>query len=509
MGKLGFVRALKVNRIFLIVSSLALFCEYDSTALASAGTQEQILILSTATSAPRFENIVREVRENYQRPGSNAQVSLAVSASNPPDSSGRRTVPGPNWAGFDEVTHLEKLTEIDKFLSSHLGGLSQAPQACSAGKENALVFITGHGVGPQSREELLGGGLPVFGSHGVQTQYSNHNLQNVIRDCSGPDRFIRLVGTHCYSGGLSNIVFDEKIPNICSASSTDGLHFGWSSDEGPPGGISLYGQAFFNELKHREFPLGKTGSVSLLEAHLSGFLSDSLNDGRAQLSSLAYVDYVLHEGPYGPDNSLQMAAPPREVIRTKTDLLKNARVSKGFQASGRDSKCPEIAAAPEVVNIFRKMQALVDSQLGAELSVEELNTLPEELRSAYLDLLANPKIMDTLRAGPTSQATQTYEEWQTFDRESREQFAKLAKKPASRQRTAMLKQLEDERLKQISKTEAKLDEEIKVDALINNFRKLSENLKRAASFMKAPLDKVSSAQKQKFLNLLKCELQPI
>ena len=149
------------------------------------------------------------------------------------------------------------------------------------------IFISDHGFEPSSESKPKSSGLYMS-----RAKVTHQDLNELIRDNVPQDRKVILVGAYCYSGGLHNISFENS--NVCSAAVTDfrtpAAGGNWFT------GIPTYGNNFWKSaLKLRKASGSKP---ALYESHVEASRDDFLNDWRGDLSSFAYVDQVLNQGPY-------------------------------------------------------------------------------------------------------------------------------------------------------------------------------------------------------------------
>jgi hypothetical protein len=157
------------------------------------------------------------------------------------------------------------------------------------------IFVNDHGDPPSSENSPITSSIvlysPTNGFRPSPPKLTHAELAEILSKYIPPSVHIKLTGIHCYSGGLHDIAF--KLPNACASSSTD-----FRSITDTTGSINLYGKGFWEELGNRRFDINHDGKTSLYEAHLAGFALDSADDGRGEISSMAYVDSVLKEGAY-------------------------------------------------------------------------------------------------------------------------------------------------------------------------------------------------------------------
>lgn len=106
---------------------------------------------------------------------------------------------------------------------------------------------------------------------------SHAELSSLIAQNKPEGVKVKLMGIHCFSGGLNELAF--YIPDTCSSSSTNQLKPTRSELD-----QNLYGFSFLDALKKKS---------SFADTHFSAMAGDKNNWGRGQLSSQAYVEKLF------------------------------------------------------------------------------------------------------------------------------------------------------------------------------------------------------------------------
>ncbi len=165
-------------------------------------------------------------------------------------------------------------------------------------------FINDHGYGPNSERKPENSGFYLYNpesnwdknpSYDVP-KMSHEKFLEMINKLVPKETPVRIIGIHCFSGGLHSIAFSR--PNTCTSASTDFRTPTYSEEK-----FNLYGKSFWEEFYRKDFDLDHDNKTSLFEAHMGGFTHDDNNESRADVSSFAYVDSILKEGPYVEQDS--------------------------------------------------------------------------------------------------------------------------------------------------------------------------------------------------------------
>jgi hypothetical protein len=149
--------------------------------------------------------------------------------------------------------------------------------------ETLLLFIDDHGDTAESEKDPASAKI-VLRSTNVFTAPPKISVREFgdILDATIPrSARIKIVADFCYSGGLHQLAFNHD--NIATAVVTD---FRTVATIKAP-----YVEGFWREI-------AADAKTSLIEAHLAGLLNDQGNAGRGVISSIAYVQSLMKQGPY-------------------------------------------------------------------------------------------------------------------------------------------------------------------------------------------------------------------
>ncbi len=375
-------------------------------------------------------------------------------------------------------------------------------------KDPLVIFINDHGYASNGLERDEDGSfssdIPIVmnpldsGIDMGEANLSHRELSEYISKTHSSRKYVRLIGVHCFSGGLHSISF--KNPNTCSASSSDWLTVSHSTPV-----INLYANAFVNEKdllpNEKQFDFDKNGKTSLMEGHLAGLSYDPVNFGRGQISSFAYVDSVLKKGAYDPSLQDDDYDPRTNILQSiickknKTEVLNDPLtrfVQWGFSLF--DHKY--------VRTIDRTQQILqVESY---ELSDSELKLLPDKLQMFYKQLQESPILQSNIKE---------LEEHGSFY--LNEMLDKI------NQRDELISQKEEMKIPRVYKglINSRFSFSVRISKLNKEIRELKkklayfqgkvmgiynyfQGLKRTSEFLETALPE----QKKKYYDLLECEM---
>jgi len=190
---------------------------------------------------------------------------------------------------FDADINFDPLNLRSKALLRN--ALKQALKDLPPG-ENLKIFLSDHGYEPTDEKVPLTSGLMLG-----KVRFSHKDFADIIKEVVPKERKVLLIGSYCFSGGLHSISFEND--NICSSAVTDFRTPARAEEFTGPIKIAdpTYGASFWDAslrmlAKEKKRP-------ALFQAHVEAVLGDTpLNDWRGDLSSFAFVDHVLGEGPY-------------------------------------------------------------------------------------------------------------------------------------------------------------------------------------------------------------------
>jgi len=340
--------------------------------------------------------------------------------------------------------------------------------------ESLTLFVNDHGSSPNSVNEPLSSEIVLYGGTVTKLppQLSHSDLMNLIKKYVPQENNVKLVGVHCFSGGLHSIAFN--LPNVCSAASTD-----FRTPTKTTGEINLYGKGFWNEVRSKTINLTGNGKTNLYEAHLAGTMMDTENEGRGELSSMAYVDSVLGYGAYdGKD-----PARKEKKIHGKTIV----EISIGPPGPKLPDLCNLNSGGIDIEKIQAISSDIADILKEAALNVSGKGPSAQPLRNVYEYVAAEwakNKETDVAKLKRLQlESEKLHKEWNNFS--SVEKWWKRA-----------------DYTKKFDALEAKTKEELgRFLAVYHTMQRLD----RVNAFMK----KATPAQKEKFASLLKCEWSPL
>ena len=238
--------------------------------------KDQLLIISGGVNPKEDETRYQYIAEyayNTMKERPDLEISIAANDG--------------SWDFASEVTSpAQQLRDIENQLKKIQKRLGPT--------DSVTIFITDHGDAPatESLGPLSGGFFLYSPNEGQKTPAVSHQkLLDMINRILPASTTVKLVGIHCFAGGLQHLAFER--PNTCAATGVDFNHTMKSRQD-----YNLYGRSFWQEVSRAKYDLDANKQCSLYEAHLAGFSSDYLNYNSAQISSMAYLDYILEENVY-------------------------------------------------------------------------------------------------------------------------------------------------------------------------------------------------------------------
>ncbi len=401
------------------------------------------------------------------------------------------------WMFGPTFTRLKKMKQIQEAFKS---------SKAKSEERHPLIFITNHGGAPTNyfdveRERDPRSGIAPQGKFFKSTRLNStisltdpeesfgmDSFSLVIRSEFDENDIIRMVGVQCFGGGLHEIAFSQR--NVCAATATDWITVSTSFES-----TNQYVQGITNEKSaspsSKLFDLNRDGQTSLQEAHLAGIANDTINWGRGQLSSMAYVDMILKEGAYSANISQEYYNPADDP--TLKDLSESDCITCTPQDLFYYHIFPDYEFAKSIEEIQAKLQDGLFVPEIHSLTLDELVALPTQLRSIYENLLENNKFKIA-----------QFKVLLSIDK-------KQKKHDELEQKILVLqsKTLTDNEKKELDKMQQNLIQyNTIIERLLTPLRGLTNyflHLKKVARFFKS----ASRSQKRKYLELLNCEMAPL
>lgn len=322
--------------------------------------------------------------------------------------------------------------------------------------DSLFLFITDHGGAPSSETDPLSSKIVLWGPDAWSMPAITHKkLLSLLEKYVPKDASIKLAGTHCFSGGLHSVAF--ALPNTCSIASTD---FRTPSLTAYDKNKS-YTYGLWQEIKEKRFDLDGDNKTSLQEAHLDAIVTDTENENRSDISSTAYIDFVLQEGPYKHVDSILRRVIMLPASETSTTNTKKADCEICIDVN-------QIRLASELENLAATIVPLVSGSI---------------YDYAAKDWKKNGNSYITKLNGSKAQYAKLLNEWNGLSTSD--------KKIRSAEYTAKFEELR-------KKTNVELAKFMAITRLIKNKEKINRFLKIA-----------TPEQKAKFAQLMKCEGEPL
>jgi len=314
--------------------------------------------------------------------------------------------------------------------------------------------------------------------------FSHEEFGELLQEKYSANKFVRIVGVHCYSGGIHEISFVNK--QTCSLASTDWVSKSSSTEE-----INLYGKGIVAEKdllsENKKFDLDKNGNTSLTEAHFSGLSYDNFNFGRNSLSSMAYIDKILEQGAYQRKLENDNYDPYQNNL---TPSLICPYQTPGKYASTLQNFISLIDPFTDWRGFARNQRNILLLKHDAiKLTAAEIKILPMPLKNIYFALLKNKTLIDIFV-------------------DFKEKTPKLIKSLADLKyaRDNLLKQKVKVSQKKINNLNNDIREELRLlktqQAKWRGFFKYFKYLKDITKF----LSQATRIQKETFSNMIACEM---
>ena len=369
------------------------------------------------------------------------------------------------------------------FSATHKKNVELAIKAAAAKLapgESLTLFVNDHGSAPNNLSDPLSSGIVLYG-HPLADELTNQELMELIKKYVPTTSNVKLVGIQCFAGGLHSISFD--LPNVCSAAGTDFRSANFSIEHPfndfnpvrnvPVDEMSPYGKGFWSTVKSK---------TSLFEAHMAGEAADHLNSGRGDLSSMAYVDSVMKTGAYDGIN---------KVWTTQTALtgpfgghIKG--VSVGTEGEAPSYLCDVNKSGLDIKQVNNLISSL-NQILPQDEKTSVSATLPEEYK----------KMFQPLCDEWSKRKTEYYNNMNALNAETialQSSWNKLSSAKKILNASAFYKKEEI--------LQNKVNEKLQS---LQKYYLASEKMKKINKF----LGQAKPEQKEKFFNLMKCEMAPL
>lgn len=362
--------------------------------------------------------------------------------------------------------------------------------AATGAKENRdtiLLYLDGHGSAPISP-----GAPSTAAISGWNERVAYLALKRKIDRL--PDGVgVKIVDTACFSGGVHSISRD--LPGVCSASTTNHMKpsFG-TSGKGKAEGQDLFAKGFWDHVRERK------GRTSLAEAALAGFQADSINLNEGRLSSFDYVDFVLRRGPYDP--TWQEAFEKKYPGGKKWDWWGKESWSRLLESGFSSALPPDATLAKDCTKPQEYSPRELD-RLGATLNAimhrirsSSAGAQPPEVRTIFHE------VIDDMKANG-------------------DRYTALARSYEARYE-ALLRERDELRLQAEGKSWKDHDDgkaRARITRKLADLRKEAAKTLRRASFNHEMLKRLdlledfatqaTAGERRKFLELLRCEWEPL
>jgi hypothetical protein len=181
---------------------------------------------------------------------------------------------------------------------------------------------------------------------------------------------VRLVGSYCFSGGLHQLAF--TLPHVVCSTLTD-----FRSEAFRKTGHDLtYSNKVWGTFHSSQQKTPRT----LYHAHWTAMTGEGMNDGRGSLSSMAYVDSVLGQGPFA-------ALPAKAVAKCEkhASLVHSGEIQRllqlSFDGPGRPAAAIQPLEDPDGWQVLARSESIrtveeADEDSWSQVSRSEAGPLP-------------------------------------------------------------------------------------------------------------------------------------
>lgn len=369
--------------------------------------------------------------------------------------------------------------------------LKKALQGLHLSKDDKVVlYMTGHGGSPSGTNP----------SSATYEFFNNsEKWQDITKTISqvAPDTRIKIATTACFGGGVHSL--SRSLPNVCS--STIAPYFMTSSSG--TFSESLFSEGFWGSLQESRNP-------SFASMTMAGLQKDIANANLGSISSFDYVDFVLKQGVYGkPYRDSDFENP--QTIGGRTIYKKKNHVGRDFNSAfpltlepigenraifpnsiGRTMTGCSNVVQSDLDKIARLAETLnqVSQQVIAQNLKDKANRQPAQVRTIFNDVIDDMQV-NGARYLATSKA---YEEKYRYLVNRWNAHKAKWWYGEGEERAKLQKEFDD--LKSNSQKDLK-------QYWFNH--QMLERLERLDKFNK----QATPQQKEKFIQLLRCEWEPI
>jgi hypothetical protein len=450
----------------------------SSIFLTNPAWSQKAIILSGGglNDQPRYENISKIGFETYS---ANKEIDIFIIGSD-----GKWP-----WINKNKIMPATTKKDILKKIKETLKSLKDG--------EVLDLFVTDHGISRTTRK-----GMPLVDTaiilKGINDEEFNEEkiithqeLADVIQNYKPKNSVVRTVGIHCYAGGLNHMA--SYTEGTCGSSSTNDKNLTYSSDA-----FNHYGFGFFEALKNHS-------KYSINEAHFKAMKNDLINNGRAQLSSQAFIENLIPEISLFENETQQIEIDfLNQSLKSKNEFTKRSIFTvidkKISQVSHQKFMCEKPTQIDKINNSFTYLSQKMRDQITSvkpSLSEDQLKSNNQKA----IDTIV--KQLDSLKKGISEKNINGYKALLLSHEEdiknmkmSRDEDYKKEKNPVRKEKIDLMYEI------QTSNRYAKFRKEAHD---IIPFEKVAE-IRHLEMIQKVLLNSnVTEEQKAKLIDIIKCE----
>jgi hypothetical protein len=412
----------------------------------------------------------------------------------------------PEWSFARYAKMITNPEEADNFYRDSIR------QCHEEGKKDLILYMSNHGMPGSTDNNYDPKNVMQGGPQLQQGVYRNEGLLATLQASQKENQKIKLIGMHCFSGGLQEVVF--RLPNSCATSVANWRVMGRSREKMRDGvDDSPFTLGIHEEKKDRAIDLNRDGKTSMFESYLRSITNIERNIDQTEISSFAFVKNKLkahpYKSPYEPSEleSLNFAVELGIPLDKLKDQVRQAAKQRQLFLNHLFPDCTERTSSSlsEFSSLMTNLDRTVVDSESFRLTEMELNSLPPVMKSRYLAMIENPFIREKLEAASKTDFNQLSEEFIGLIEKEATLMARKEKDVDSNGFKTTLGD-DDHFLKEHErilkrKTELMKSMNLPVFGIMAQVR----SFKQTAHFMK----NASELDKQKLNNILSCEEDPL
>ncbi|MBN8542316.1 MAG: hypothetical protein J0L82_18140 [Deltaproteobacteria bacterium] len=457
-----------------------------------------LLIDGGASKSSNYSRYYNSVLTGYEvLKGKGKQVSVIAK-------DGKWTMASLDEVSSGQQANIQSGKLVYPAISSPARDLNDIRKALSSYKDGDTLYLhfTSHGGGPSKPGHPESSTLSLFGN-----DVSYEDLAGVLKEF--PNLKFKIYSGVCYGGGIHHLA--RSLKNVCSSSAVP--YFTQSYSGSPQ--MNVFEFEFWKSIKSNNRP-------SLASASLDSFEKDIANIDLGSLSSFDYVDFVLKKGPYGKTydelpsvrvNANSIPRDPKDPPLWAEGMLKIAQPN-GYRSISSTVKttaqivdcntgscCASTAISNDITRLKRLSETL--NEVVQQSAIQDLRTKaerqPAEVRTIFHNVIDDMKKNGQKYLQISNQYQQKYKElvgrWNAHKEKFKDSWGITKWWYGEGEERAKIQ-------KEFDVLKANAQRDLKQYSFDHQ---MLERLDRLDEFNK----KATPKQKEKFVQLLQCEWEPI